>query len=454
MKDKTTYTNAKEVVGQLNQAGYEAYFVGGFVRNHVMGIADTQDFDICTSATPDEIKQVFRKTINTGLRHGTVTVLHGGDDFEVTTYRIDGAYTDHRRPDDVTFTTNLYDDLKRRDFTFNAMAMGLDGELIDPFNGRDDLHDQVIRAVGDPDERFKEDPLRILRGIRFLAQLEPGFRVEEKTLEAMERQAHLLANISVERIRIELMKMVVGVNVDAFRVAYQAGITKHFLPEFDAMMQTEQETPHHAYNVGEHTLRAMANMERDEMLRLIMLLHDVGKPAKKTIGKDGVAHFWGHQEKGYHISRDIMRRLKFDNQTIVRVSHLIRYHDYPLPLTRKAARTAMNKINIKVFPLYLKVRAADISGQSDYRQEEKQEALKTADRLYREVMANGEATRLKELKINGSDLIELGFSANRKLRFTLEYLLERVIDDPSLNNRETLLELAKEALYQLYGGKS
>ena len=305
-----SYENAKEVISQLNTAGYEAYFVGGFVRDTLMGINKTADYDICTSALPEQVKQVFSKTFDTGIAHGTVTVLLGGDAFEVTTYRIDGEYTDNRRPDEVHFTTSLYDDLRRRDFTFNAMAMDSNNEIIDPFNGQTDLAAKIIRAVGNPAERFAEDPLRILRGIRFLAQLGSDFKIEANTLAAMKTQAPLLQKISQERIQIELTKTITGQNINTLRVAYKNGITQHFLPEFDAMMACEQENPHHCYNVGEHTLKTLANIENDRVLRLTMLLHDVAKPACKTIDDDGIAHFHGHPEMGAEMVRTILRRLK------------------------------------------------------------------------------------------------------------------------------------------------
>ena len=439
----TAYTNAREIIAKLYSAGYEAYFVGGFVRNQLMGIEGTDDYDICTSATPDEVKQVFAKTFDTGLAHGTVTVLLNGNDFEVTTYRIDGEYTDNRRPSSVKFTRELHEDLRRRDFTFNAMAMDLDGNVIDLFGGCADLQAKVIRAVGNPDARFKEDPLRILRGIRFLAQLGADFTIEPNTLAAMSQQAHLLANISAERIQIELVKAVTGPNVDALRVAYEAGITAHFMPEFDVMMTCAQENPHHAYHVGEHTLRTMKNIEPDKVLRLTMLWHDVAKPAMKTVDKKGIAHFKGHQEAGWEQSRHIMNRLKFDNETKDAVSHLIRWHDYDLPITPKAARKAINKIGAYHFPNYLKVRTADISGQSDYRKSEKLSALETATKLYHEMMAAGVATSLKDLAVDGHDLIDIGFMPDAQLGTILNELLTAVIDKPELNNREKLLDLAK-----------
>ena len=310
-KKTTMYETALEVLETLNAHGYEAYLVGGCVRNKVMGISDIPDYDITTSATPSQTKAIFVKTVDTGIAHGTVTVLLGGYDFEVTTFRTEGTYTDSRRPDAVAFTTNLADDLLRRDFTMNAMAMGKNGDIIDPYGGLNDIGNKIIRAVGAPDERFSEDPLRILRGIRFLAQLGTDFKIEEHTLNAMARQSHKLIHISSERIRIELVKLITGKNVYALEVAYDSGITRYFLPEFDTMMQTLQENPHHCYTVGHHTLHTMHNISNDALLRLVMLLHDVAKPETKTIDDAGIAHFYGHQEQGATVAANILMRLKF-----------------------------------------------------------------------------------------------------------------------------------------------
>lgn len=440
-----SYENAREVISQLNVAGYEAYFVGGFVRNQVMGVDEIADFDICTSALPEQVKQVFTKTFDTGIAHGTVTVLLGGDAFEVTTYRIDGEYTDNRRPDEVHFTTDLYEDLKRRDFTINAMAMTLSGEVIDPFGGRIDLDKKIIRAVGNPVERFTEDPLRILRGIRFLAQLGAEFQIEDDTLTAMKSQAPRLKKISKERIQIELTKTITGSNLNALRVAYENRITKEFLPEFDAMMACEQENPHHWYTVGEHTLRTMENIESDCVLRLTMLLHDVAKPATKTTDEKGIDHFYGHPEAGTEMAREILRRLKFDNDTIREVKHLVRWHDYRPAPTPKSVRKAVAKIGEDYFPLYLQIRRADTAGQSDYQRAEKFSTIDQIEDLFNDIMETGVAIDLKKLAVDGRDLIEHGFEAGPKLGAVLQELLETVIEEPELNTKTKLLKLALES---------
>ena len=279
------------IIGTLMEHGYEAYAVGGCVRDSILG-REPEDWDITTSATPEQTKALFEKTFDTGIEHGTVTVLLDKDSFEVTTYRIDGKYEDSRHPSEVTFTRSLKEDLMRRDFTINAMAYNEKDGLVDIFGGQEDLAEGVIRCVGYAAARFSEDALRILRGVRFAAQL--GFCIEEITRQGMRKLAPTLVNISAERIQVELVKMLTSKRPGYLREAYELGITAQFMPEFDEMMGVEQETPHHIYTVGEHTLHSLANIRPDKVLRLAMLMHDMGKPAMKTIDEKGIAHFKKH----------------------------------------------------------------------------------------------------------------------------------------------------------------
>ena len=429
------------IIHTLQEHGYEAYAVGGCVRDSVLG-REPEDWDITTSALPEETKALFRRTFDTGIEHGTVTVLLDKEGFEVTTYRIDGKYEDSRHPKEVKFTRNLREDLLRRDFTINAMAYNDKDGLIDIFGGMEDLNAGVIRCVGNAVERFSEDALRILRGVRFAAQL--GFTIEEATEEGMRKLAPTLQNISAERIQAELVKMLVSPRPDMLRTAYDLGITKEFLPEFDRLMVTEQETPHHMYNVGEHTLHALMNIRADKVLRLTMLLHDMGKPDYKTVDADGVEHFKKHALKSEEIARTVLRRLKFDNDTIHKVTKLVLYHDYRMPATARNVRRAMNKIGKELFPLYLEVRRADMLAQSDYLREEKLRNIDETAELYREILQKGQCVTLKELAVTGSDLIAAGMKPGKELGRILEYFLEVVMEEPDRNTKEELLKLLEE----------
>lgn len=425
----------------LQANGFEAYAVGGCVRDSILG-RKPDDWDITTSATPQETKQLFQKTFDTGIEHGTITVLLGKDAYEVTTYRVDGKYEDSRHPSEVTFTRSLKEDLLRRDFTMNAMAYNDKEGLVDIFGGMDDLQNRCIRCVGNAEERFREDALRILRAVRFAAQLD--FEVEEETKQGIRRLAPTLANISAERIQVELVKMLVSPNPGLLRMAYELGITQVILPEFDVMMQTTQETPHHCYSVGEHTLRAVELVRAEKALRLTMLLHDVAKPKMKTVDDKGRAHFKKHDLEGTQMAKAILRRLKFDNDTINKVTKLVAYHDYRMEAEPRLVRRAMNRIGEDLFAEYLEVRMADTLAQSAYQREEKLQNLQDIRSCYEEIIENKQCVSLKELAVTGSDLIADGMMPGKEIGHVLQLLLEQVLEKPELNDKETLLRLRKE----------
>ncbi len=426
------------IITILQNHGYEAYAVGGCVRDSVLG-REPEDWDITTSAMPEETKALFAKTFDTGIEHGTVTVLMGDEGFEVTTYRIDGEYEDSRHPKEVTFTRNLKEDLQRRDFTINAMAYNEKDGLVDIFGGIRDLRAGVIRCVGNAVERFSEDALRILRGIRFAAQL--GFGMEDETRRAMGELAPVLGKISAERIQAELVKIITSDRPRLLKDAYELGITKVFLPEFDRIMETEQETPHHMYSVGEHTLKAMKNIRADKVLRLAMLLHDMGKPALKTMDEAGVAHFKRHAAESQMIAKEVLRRLKFDNDTRNKVTRLVCYHDYRMPASAKNVRRAMNRIGEDLFPSYMEVRRADVLAQSLYQREEKIKNLDEIEALYQEITEAKQCVSLKHLAVSGKDLIAAGMKPGKEIGACLNDLLEQVIEEPALNEKEKLLKL-------------
>ena len=350
MKIKLPAT-VKLILDGLHAHGHEAYIVGGCVRDSILGRTPS-DWDITTSALPSQIKKIFPRTVDTGIQHGTVTVLVGSRSCEVTTYRVDGTYSDSRHPDEVTFTSQLSEDLLRRDFTINAMAYNEKEGLVDLYSGMKDLQRKKICCVGDAHERFSEDALRILRAVRFSAQLH--FGIDRLTALAMMDLAPTLKNISAERICGELTKLICSDHPEYLRVAYEAGLTRVFLPEFDAMMETSQNSPYHLYNVGDHTLAAMQNIRNDRILRLAMLLHDVGKPIAKSTDAYGIDHFKKHASLGSGMAVDIMRRLKMDNDTIGKVRVLVLYHDWFMPADEKTIRRALNKVGPDLFPLLIK----------------------------------------------------------------------------------------------------
>lgn len=430
---------AEIILHTLEEAGYEAYVVGGCVRDSILG-RSPDDWDITTSAKPEEVKALFRRTVDTGLIHGTVTVMLDKEGFEVTTYRVDGEYEDGRHPKEVSFTASLEEDLKRRDFTINAMAYNPKRGLVDLFGGVQDMENRIIRCVGNPLERFTEDALRILRAVRFSAQL--GFSIEGETLKAISVLAPNLKYVSAERIQVELLKLLVSPHPDYLRTAYEAGITKEILPEFDRCMETEQNTPHHCYNVGEHTLQSLLNIRADKVLRLTMLLHDFGKPVVKRTDEDGRDHFKTHGPEGEKMAVSILRRLKMDNDTIRKVRSLIKWHDYRPKGEAVSVRKAISLIGEELFPLYLEVQKADILAQSAYRREEKLARLTAVSALYEEILDRGQCISLKTMALTGRDLIDAGYTPGKELGGILEKLLVHVLENPEDNKKEILLKLA------------
>lgn len=432
------------IIHELNQAGYEAYAVGGCVRDALLG-RTPQDWDITTSAKPMQVKAVFARTLDTGIQHGTVTVMVKHVGYEVTTYRIDGEYEDCRHPKEVSYTSNLLEDLKRRDFTINAMAYNEQSGLVDAFDGAGDLERGIIRCVGNPKERFTEDALRMLRALRFAAQL--GFSIEEETVQAVRELAGNLKHVSAERIQTELTKLLVSPHPEKMEMVYTTGISAVFLPEWDVMMKTTQENPHHCYSVGMHTLHVLCEVPSEKILRYAALLHDVAKPECKTQDEEGTDHFYGHPERGAEMARRILRRLKMDNATTDAVCGLVRYHDRNPELTKKSVRRMVAKIGRQYYPQLFVLKRADILAQSDFKRAEKLAALECYQKLYEEIISDGECLSLKELAVTGTDLIEAGMKPGREIGETLQKLLELVIEEPSKNTKEYLIGYTLENLF-------
>lgn len=425
------------ILQQLEDRGFEAYVVGGCVRDSLLGKVP-HDWDITTNALPQQVKEIFRRTIDTGLQHGTVTIPMGPEAYEVTTYRIDGEYLDARHPSEVTFTASLREDLQRRDFTINAMAYSVRNGLRDYFDGCGDLQKGLIRAVGDPGKRFEEDALRIMRAVRFAAQL--GYSVEEDTVAAMKRLAPSLSKISAERIAAELEKILVSPHPEFLRMAYACGITAVILPEFDRCMETPQNNPHHIYNVGEHTIHALMHARPDRILRLVMLLHDFGKAPCRTTDEKGIDHFYGHPDVSAQMAENILRRLKTDNDTRRKVVRLTLVHDHEVRLTEAGVRRAVTQIGQDLFPLFLEVKEADVLAQSEYKRQAKLEHLSEVRRLYAAILRNRDCLSLQDLAVKGDDLIAAGMRPGREIGQCLSVMLQDVLGEPAHNTREYLLD--------------
>lgn len=428
------------ILQTLFDAGFDAYVVGGCVRDSVLG-KEPDDWDITTNALPLEVKALFRRTVDTGLQHGTITVMRGNEGYEVTTYRTDGTYSDGRHPDKVTFVPSLEEDLKRRDFTINAMAYNDRAGLIDLFGGMQDLKDGIIRCVGNAEERFSEDALRMLRAVRFAAKL--GYTLDKDVYDSIKNRASTLSVVSAERITTELIKLLTSDHPEMIKIAYETGLTAVFFPEFDKAMETEQNHPHHMYNVGDHIVESVRISSNDRIIRLTMLLHDIAKPDTLTIDDDGITHFHGHATLGAEMAEEILRRWKLDNDTIRRVCRLIKYHDLGkgVPCSPRAVRKGIRLME-EDFPLLLEVERADILAQSTYMREEKLEMLAKYSEEYEIVLRENQCCNLKSLAVNGKDLVELGFSPGPALGKTLNALLDKVIEDPSLNEKAVLLKMA------------
>ena len=438
------------IIKKLEEHGFEAYAVGGCVRDTILG-RTPGDWDITTSALPEQVKSIFRRTIDTGIEHGTVTVMIGQVGYEVTTYRVDGDYQDGRHPTSVTFTPSLVEDLKRRDFTINAMAYRPGEGVVDCFDGLADLENKIIRCVGDPKERFREDALRMMRAVRFSAQL--GFTIEGNTKAAIKQMAGNLRLISKERIQAELLKLITSPHPDYIRTAYETGITAIVLPEFDRMMETPQKNSFHALSVGEHTIESLLHVEANPILRLTMLFHDMGKPDCLRIDADGTTHFKQHAIVGADITRNALRSLKFDNHTIDNVTALVRYHDSmrdcvaarqtPPVVNKRALRRLVSAIGRERFPLLMEVNLADNLAKTEFAKETHLPALDAVREAYEEIVEADDCLTLKELELNGKDLMAMGIAPGKEIGRILGVCLEWVLDEPERNKKELLTEYVK-----------
>lgn len=432
---------AEQIIQVLHNNGYQAYAVGGCVRDSILG-RTPEDWDITTSASPQQVKALFERTIDTGIQHGTVTVMDGRDGFEVTTYRIDGEYEDGRHPKKVTFTSCLEEDLKRRDFTINAMAYSHESGLVDLFGGLDDLKNKVIRCVGNPKERFGEDALRMMRAVRFAAQL--SFELDQNVKNAIREMSEELDKVSAERIQTELVKLLMSPNPHWIRLAYECGITSVIMPQFDRIMVQRQNNSHHIYTTGEHTLVALQHIPADKVLRLTMLFHDMGKPDCVVTDENDKDHFKGHAAYSEAVARKIMKQLKFDNDTLHTVCNLVRNHSWYPKLTGKDVRFCAWQMGAELFDSFLLVKRADISAHHPDVVEQKLTYLDEVEHIWNDIKLHKDCLSLKDLDLSGKELIADGMEPGPELGVVLNRLLEDVLEFPEHNRKEYLLERSRE----------
>ena len=434
---------AKLVIEHLEKAGYEAYLVGGAVRDALLG-KKSHDSDICTNAYPEEMQKVFEgfRCIETGIKHGTLTVLTEFGAVEITTYRVDGVYSDHRRPDAVSFTRSLTEDLARRDFTINAMAWNPKIGLADPFGGAEDLKNNIIRAVGDPVLRFTEDALRIMRALRFAARLRS--QIEETTKKAIFSLKKDLKYVAKERIREELLKTLVTDGAVEILLSY-AEVFCEIIPELAACHACVQNNPHHLYTVYEHMVRAVGMAPKDADIRMAVLLHDVAKPLKKTTDEKGIDHFRGHNQKSAEIAEKILKDLRFSHASTVRIVAWIDNHDNFRSYSETILRRRVQKIGEENMEGMLWVCRSDVLAQSDLGREEKLAVLDAFAEGFKKMQSEKPPYRLQDLAIGGKALIAMGLKGP-VIGKILDVLLDEVIDNKLSNDEDTLMARVKEMI--------
>ncbi len=432
--------NALWAIQKLTECGYEAYAVGGAIRDIIMG-KGANDFDITTSATPEQMKLVFEgeRLIETGIKHGTVTIVKNHENLEITTYRKDGKYDDNRHPKSVEFTSSLEDDLSRRDFTVNALAYSpISDTLVDYFDGTRDIQKRVIRAIGEPQKRFEEDALRILRAIRFSATL--GFKIEEKTKDAMQKCAHLIKNISKERIAIELNKLLCGKNAKN-AILENYSILGLIIPEIKKMHGFDQRNSWHVYDILTHTAVVVENIPPVPHLRLIALLHDIGKVHTFSVDENGVGHFYGHNGVSAERAREFFNEYKYDNFTKERCCQIISLHDTPIEPTKIFIKKRLNRMGKDAFFDLIAIKRADNLAQN--LQKVDLTTIDKIEQIAKQIIEEESCFSLKDLAVNGKDLTDIGFEKGKKIGEILEYLLNEVIEERTINDKQTLINIAK-----------
>ena len=426
---------AKIIFELLEKGGYECFLVGGCVRDMLMDKVP-HDIDITTNATPDEVKEVFAdfQTLDIGIKHGTVTVINEGEPIEITTYRKESTYTDGRHPDSVSFSRHIEDDLSRRDFTSNAIAYSEKKGIVDPFGGRADIENKILRCVGNPTERFTEDSLRILRGLRFASVL--GFSIDKATEEAMHSCRKLIDIVSPERIYTEISKLICGKNAGEIISCY-SDILAVALPEIKDMKGFNQHNFHHIYDILNHTAKVVDSIDPAVDLRFAALFHDCGKPDCFSLDEDGVGHFYSHASISAVKANEALTRLRCDNATREKVVKLVKIHDSPIEPDSKVIKKKLQKYGEEIFFDLIKLQRADNMGLSPeffYRQE----TYSKLEEIARQVIEENQCFSLKDLAVNGRDMISLGLSG-KDIGTALDELLKAVIEEKCDNDRESLM---------------
>lgn len=425
----------------LEQSGFDAFAVGGCIRDSIMG-KEPNDWDMTTSSAPDETIMVFKdfRVIPTGIKHGTVTVIIEGNPLEITTMRIDGEYRDNRRPDNVIFTKNIEKDLSRRDFTVNAIAYSPMIGLIDPFGGTQDIDAGIIRCVGNPDRRFEEDALRIIRALRFASVLD--FTIEDKTAESIMRNKHLLGNVAVERVRVELVKLLQGVGVERILNEFK-DVFFDIIPELRALDGFPQNTPYHIYNVWEHTVKVVSGVKNTPELRIAALLHDIAKPQKFHPDEKGIAHFKGHPELSAEMSLEILKRMRFSNAEIETICKIITLHDTRPDGSRSKIAHLCSDYSPEIVRLTLDLMRGDAAGKNPLYYNEDILSYELAEKQIDDIEMNSLCLNVTDLDIDGRDISNLGYKG-REIGTILHRLLEHVIDEKINNKKDDLLAAAKK----------
>ena len=427
------------IIKKLTDAGYEAYVAGGAVRDMMMK-TEPHDYDIATSAHPEIVMSLFERTIDTGIKHGTVTVIINKTGYEVTTFRLDGNYNDGRHPESVEFVNSVYVDCSRRDFTINSMMYGYDGETIDFFGGVADIERKLIRCVGEPEKRFMEDALRMLRAVRFCATL--SFELSPDVEKAIKKCSMLIRRVSNERIFEELNKILLSPNPDYIRMLHKLGLLQYIIPQLDICFGEAQRNKYHVYDVGEHIMQAVKNAPCNLTLRWAALLHDVGKPVCSSTDSAGIIHFYGHHRESVRIAVDVLHKLHMDKETIKNISVLIENHDVRVEPSMPAVKRMMARTGDVLFEQLMELQRADNMAKNPVHFAEKNVKICAAMDIYRRILAEGQPYLVSHLMINGRDLQKIGYKPGRQIGDTLKALIDEVIIDPRLNNREYLLKKA------------